>query len=258
MTWQNAFGAVVFLITAPLFISPVVFAHDHTNLERGIPIEIEDAYPTAFENREFQGILRTRRTEEKNYEYELVPILEYGFIRNGELELAVPVRFLPGENNDSGNIELEALYNFNFEGLLLPAFSLKAGIEIPTGMNATGWAPAATLLVSKTLSRGSWFHALHLNAAWLRNSDAGIDERLNRYRITLGYELRLDPNNMVLMDLQREQQKERKNESNLFEIGLRHQWNPLTVLAIGTGVGFSDESPDFRATLGFQRSITIF
>lgn len=64
------------------------------------------------------------------------------------------------------------------------------------------------------------------------------------------------PNGQISLDLDfvREQQEKENHEANVFEAGLRYQFTPLTVLALGTGVGIGDESPDFQATACFQRS----
>lgn len=57
---------------------------------------------------------------------------------------------------------------------------------------------------------------------------------------------------MVVLDLVREEELEKDEETNLAEIGLRYQLTPLTVLSAGAGFGFGDESPDVQLTLGFQ------
>ena len=45
---------------------------------------------------------------------------------------------------------------------------------------------------------------------------------------------------------------------NLVEAGLRWQMTPLTVLTAGVGAGFGRDSPDVRATIGFQHALTLF
>ncbi|OFZ53307.1 MAG: hypothetical protein A2428_10175 [Bdellovibrionales bacterium RIFOXYC1_FULL_54_43] len=241
--------------SAALLFAIQVNAHDHINLERGIPVQLEDAYPTAFQNREFQGIAKYERTDDDENRYELVPVLEYGIFRNSELEIEVPVKFEPGPNEGSGNIETAFLYNLNYEGLLLPAISPIVRAVIPTGKNSRGLDTSLGLALTKTLSRTGFFHRIHANAFWHHNEDPSFDERSNRYEFALGYQARLDNSNQLLFNVLRKQEVKRDKASNLVELGLRHQWNPLWVLAVGATVGIGSGSPNFMGTLGFQRMI---
>lgn len=59
---------------------------------------------------------------------------------------------------------------------------------------------------------------------------------------------------MILADYIHEQEIEEGVTSNIAEIGVRRMLNPLTLIAIGAGVGLDDESPDFRVRFGFQMS----
>lgn len=66
-----------------LFIEPFVLkqaaeAADHTNLEEGLPVEVEDAYPTAFMNRELQGFVRYERADEAKTSLPFSPALNTG------------------------------------------------------------------------------------------------------------------------------------------------------------------------------------
>lgn len=70
----------------------------------------------------------------------------------------------------------------------------------------------------------------------------------------LGYSRRLDADTILVADFVREQKREKNVEANIVEVGIRRQITPLTVLSFGLGAGTGDESPEFRATAGFQRS----
>ncbi|MFN7141083.1 MAG: hypothetical protein ACK4UN_17270, partial [Limisphaerales bacterium] len=74
------------------------------------------------------------------------------------------------------------------------------------------------------------------------------------YTAIIGYSRRLNADTLIVADFVREQERERGENSNIVEVGIRRQITPLTLIAIGLGAGIGEESPDFRATAGFQKS----
>lgn len=76
--------------------------------------------------------------------------------------------------------------------------------------------------------------------------------------MALGYSQPWGTDVVVVADLVREQQLAEDEEHNFFEAGLRYQPTPLTLVTGGAGIGFGDESPDFRAVVGFQHALTLF
>lgn len=65
-------------------------AADHMNLEEGLPLQIEDAYPIAYRGREVQGIFRYDRTRNDENRLMLAPQLELGIFPNTELRIQAP------------------------------------------------------------------------------------------------------------------------------------------------------------------------
>lgn len=252
MTFMGVLAAVAALFAA------AGAAHaqtDHLNLEEGLPARVEDAYPTAFRNREFQAVPRYERTSDGSNQVLLLPTLELGLVRNAQLKLAVPVFVGGGDKTGSGDIRLDGLYNFNVEGLTLPAVALAARADIPSGRQRRGVDTELKLLATKSISNR--LDRLHFNAIYLRAGSPDLSERRDRYALVLGYSGRLGPDMMLVADVVREQERERGAESNLIELGLRRQLSPLTVLSAGGGVGLGDESPEFRITVGLQHSLTF-
>ena len=95
---------------------------------------------------------------------------------------------------------------------------------------------------------------MHLNVAWKHNAGARSEQRDDLYHVVFGYSRRLGADTVIIADFIREQEIERKHEANIFELGVRRQLTPLTVLSAGVGAGVGDESPNFRAMFGIQRS----
>jgi hypothetical protein len=250
---------LLIIVSGLLISAQPLFAHDHINLERGIPVMLEDAYPTAYMNREIQGYTRYERTSKNEDNFVVTPVLEYGFIRNGELELEIPTRFGEEKDQESGNLNFGGLYNFLYEGLYMPAPAISAQVAIPTGANSSGADTRLGFLLTKTLSRSTYFHRLHFNAYWHNNDKPGPSERLNYYEFALGYQMRMGQNNQLLVNvLQQQQQKKTMEAATVIEVGIRHQWNPLWVIAAGVGAGVSHDAPDMVATIGFQKAMNFF
>jgi hypothetical protein len=102
---------------------PPAQAADHVNLEEEIPVQVEDAYPIPCRGREFQGLLRYERTDDKD-RFRFEPRLELGIAPNWQARLSAPFLLGSADKTGSGDVRLEAFYNFNMESLRLPAFAL--------------------------------------------------------------------------------------------------------------------------------------
>lgn len=250
---------LLFLSFLGLF-SISAWAHDHINLHRNIPVHLEDAYPTAYMNREILGYTRYVETKDNEDHYVFSPILEYGIIRNGEVELEFPVRWGSNEASDSGSgdIIVGGLYNFFYEGWYLPAPALTAHATLPTGEDSEGIDTRLGFILTKTLSRSTYLHRLHFNAYWYNNDEVQTSERTSFYEFALGYQLRLGPNNVVLLNAVQRQEKMQDIDATVLEAGIRHQFNPLWILAAGVGVGVSPDAPQMTATLAFQHATNLF
>ena len=220
-------------------------ADDHPNLERGLPLRIESAYPIEYLGREYE---RTDMSEDR---FRLVPRLELGLFPN--TELTIESEFLLGEADDrgSGDVTLEGLYNFNQESLRLPALSLSGAVSTPTGEDSEGWDTTLEFLATKTIDDEN-YGQLHLNMAWTHNFERQDEERSEAYEIVLGNSRRLTPDLMLVTDFSRQWTTEEDQESNLVEAGLRCQLTPRTVVSAGAGFGIGDESPDVVGTFGIQ------
>ncbi|RJR54822.1 MAG: meta-pathway of phenol degradation [Desulfobacteraceae bacterium] len=236
----------------------LLHAADHYNLEEGLPVTIEDALPTAYRNREVQGLVRWDHTKEGEEHFRLEPRFEFGLWRNLEAEVTVPFNYGSAvDDKGIGDVEVSALYNFNQETLLFPALSLSGAAIFPTSDEGEGVDTRAKFIATKAIGRSSKFHRLHLNVVWNHNTDALHDERDDYYSAIIGYDRAITADAFLVLDIVREQQKEKDQTYNLLEAGIRYQCNPLTVFTFGVGTGIGDDSPDFRAVVGFQRSLTF-
>ncbi|MFP5384831.1 MAG: hypothetical protein ACLGHN_02045 [Bacteriovoracia bacterium] len=248
------------LLLLTLLCCPILqtFAHDHLNLEHGVPLEVEDAYTTAYMNREFHTYFIYEDLPDDEDRYLLVPRLELGLFRNFQAEVATPFEFGDVENETSGNIELASLYNFNMETIWVPGTSLGGGVTLPTGEGREGYDTFLKLNLTKTLPVPISFHRLHANIYWTQNAQPEKSERINAMKYVIAHQVRVGTDDFFIVDYFYEEHLEDKNKTQMVELGWRHQYNPLTVLAAGIGSGLTDESPDFRINLSFQRALNLF
>ena len=245
---------ILFAVAAVSALTSSARAADHINLEPGLPLTVEDAYPTGYLNREFQLSGRYERTADGKNQYRADPRLEYGFARNWQARINVPFILGSGDKRGSGDIGAELFYNFNTESLKTPAFAASVSATAPTGRDSLGLDTEFKFIATKTLGYARKLQRVHFNLSYFNNASARADERSNGYAAVAGYSQRLGPQTILLADYAREQQKERDVTTDVIEVGLRYQKSPLTVLSVGLGAGVSRDSPDFRATLGLQRS----
>ena len=161
-------------------------ASDHANLEEGLPVQVEDAYPTAYLNREFQLMGRYERTADGENQYVVEPRLEYGFARNWQARINVPLTLGGGDKRNSGDLGLEAFYNFNTESLQLPAFAVSARAILPTGRDSSGVDTEFKFIATKSLGYAEKLQRVHLNLIYFANASRRADERANHYAAILG------------------------------------------------------------------------
>lgn len=249
--------ATIVLLAATAWLGGAAGLHAqtfHINLEENFPIRVEDAYPSPYLEWEFEFPFRYDRTRDGKNLYELIPELAYGVVRNGDIAVAVPVRLGTADKTGSGDIELEGFYNFNNEGLILPAFALKGVAVLPTGRDSDGLDAHLLLIATKSITNR--LDRLHFNVEFTNNADPLPEERDTRWAFIVGYSGRLGPDMLIVADVIREQERREDEASNIVELGLRRMVTPLAVVSAAFGAGFGDESPPFRFALGLQVILT--
>lgn len=239
-------GIALNLITNP------VKAADHLNLEEGLPIEVEDAYPIPYKGRELQTIIRYDHIDGDDILL-IEPRIEYGFAPNWQGRIAIPFEFGSEIDDGIGDVGLEVFYNFNTEGLNTPAFALSLGVDLPTGEDSSGVDPTLKFIATKTIGYEK-LDRVHLNVAYTFNTDTEAEERDGQFTGVLGYSRRLNSETILLADFVYEQEEHEDEDVFLLETGIRYQVDPRNVLAVGTGVGLNEDAPDFRLTFGWQSS----
>jgi hypothetical protein len=240
---------------AIILLSYINIYSDHMNLDQGLPVLLEDAFPLAYRDREVQVYFQYVEKLEQRYRINLTPILEAGFPVNTQLEINVPLIFGNADKTGSADIQPAILYNFNMEGIYLPAVAFEAALSIPTGKYSEGLDPHFKLIFTKTI-RAARLNRIHFNGEYTLNTKSKEKERDHLYTFIAGYSQRITPNSIIIFDILRERNREDDSDHNVFEAGTRTQLDPVTVFSIGGGIGIREQSPRFHVTIGLQRSLS--
>jgi hypothetical protein len=245
--------AVVGLLTLAVVLGGNVPASaiDHKNLDEGRPLRLEDAYPIAVGEvaLEAGAGFTLQRKEPNRGEFPLQ--LLWGALSNLQLEIGSALLTDPHaveEQTKSGDLQLDALYNFNQETLWVPAFAAKLQVNLPTGVDSSGVDVELKGIVTKSFDRLS----LHFNAGYEFLNGTSGGEREGRYELVLGASLPIGAprytRTTLVADLFTEQSV-RRGEDNVVgvELGFRHQLTPRLVIDAGLGTEFA--GPADRAPL---------
>lgn len=235
---------------------------DFMNLENNFGVRLEDAYATGYRNREAQTYVRYERDAKGRNTTLLVPAMEIGPFRNTQFSVAVPIRTGNGDRTGSGNIEVSGLYNFNTEGLYLPAVSLAAQADIPTGLESSGLDYTLRFAATKTITRMRPTR-IHANVRYTRNAQPStsregnelMTERAERWVGIVGISTRLAPQTLIVVDFIREQFRPAGEMGSSVELGFRRQMNPRLVMSLGGTAGLGEQAPSFRANVGLQQAL---
>lgn len=190
---SNGVYAVAFISALSAAIQEARAA-DHRNLEENLPVRVEDVYPIPYNGIEAQGYVRYNRTSRDpkgNNRFEAVPRLEAGLARNFQLSLAAPYRLGDASETKQGDLLAQGFYDFNTEGIVLPALSLAAGVDQPYGYQSGGTEGSLKFIATKSVgSIGESYipRRVHLNAGWFYNFDPSTEKRRNRYLLGVGYD----------------------------------------------------------------------
>ncbi len=231
-------------------------AIDHSNLDEGRPLRVEDPYSISEGEIELEagiGFAAERRNKDRLF----IPVeILYGALPNFQISIGTG---FSSESVDEqakfGDIEIEALYNFNQETLNIPALGVRVGASLPTGVDSAGTILTVKGLATKSIGRLS----IHGNAAYkFLNGDEGNEED-NRLEFILGASCPIGAPGFTRLtligDVFTDFSVEDNNRSVVgSELGLRYQLTQRVVLDTGVGSEFTgaSEREPFYITAGIS------
>jgi Putative MetA-pathway of phenol degradation len=236
-----------------------VYAIDHTNLDEGRPLRLEDAYAIADGEIALEaggGFTVQRRGSNRGvFPAEIL----YGAYPNLQLGVGTTLSTGPRDIDDrpkSGDLRVSALYNFNQETISLPALALKVGVDTPTGVGAQGYGIELKGIITKSIERLS----LHLNAGYEFLTLTSRGERDGRYKLALGASYQIGAPQFTRATLVGDifaEQSMRRGEPTFVgvEVGVRYQLTPRMVWDVGIGTEFA--GPTHRSDLSLATGFSF-
>ncbi|MCC6696068.1 MAG: hypothetical protein IT365_10610 [Candidatus Hydrogenedentes bacterium] len=224
---------------ALIIIVPFSYALDPTRIE---PAEAMDG-----KTFELEQSVQFQNFDEKTTESETS--LEYEFNKRSALKLTLPVEW--EEDNDT-EVEVGLRYKFVFNPDAERAPIVAASIEALAPVDGGGGVDGELgLYLSKGIA-GDGKHQLHLNLMGYYDNDAESDERDLRYSVLAGYSCQVTPKTSLMAGVEREQLEDSDENSNIVELGMKHECNETVAVALGVGAGIGEESPDFTVRAGIS------
>jgi hypothetical protein len=219
------------------------------NLQRGLPVDLEDTDTAQAGSWSLQSGARWERTFDGRHRVDLEPQLQYGVTPALELRVGTPVFLGSATHAGSRNLQLMAAYRWLNDAEHRPAVATVVGVQLPTGIRTNGVDTQLTGATSKTVGL---FDVIYLNGDWFHHAARHMAERADRYRVIAGWSRRLDEDTLLVADGLREQQPDRGETQNLIEVGLRRALGKSVVVSLGAGPGIGEESPDVRVSTGIE------
>jgi hypothetical protein len=232
----------ILVVAALVLMATEAVAIDHTNLDEGRPLRLEDAYPIAHGEIAVEagaGLTLQRRGPDRGlFGVELL----YGILPNLQIGIGSLLSTDPraiDEPPRSGDLHLSALYNLNQETISLPAFAVKLALDTPTGVGGRGFGVELKGMVTKSIDR----LAVHLNAGYEFLTASRDGERDGRYEFALGASYPIGAPQFtrasLIGDVFAEQSVHRGEATTVgTEIGIRYQLTPRLVWDVGMGTEF--------------------
>lgn len=242
----------IMLILVVFWVSPLSAQVDFRNSDRGRPILIEDAYPIEFLAFELQGGIQYERREGENG-LSFRPEFRFGGYKNLQVGVETGYNSLWNEKSRSGisDTNIHLLYNFNQEGLEIPALSIRLDGGIPTGGLGTDHIHTSTALLATKSFRDLRLH-FNLSHTIGPTANKGEGVELSRYFYGLGIDYSWPLKFITVMaDIVLIKPIDNQKSELLLELGTRMQIHPKWVLDAGIGTGaLREEGSDVIATVG--------
>lgn len=223
------------------------------NLESNFPTELEDAEPVEHGRKQIILPLLWDWERSNTHRLQPEPRFQWGFAERSQLSLSVPITAGSTDRTGSGDVRLEWMRKFNDESRMLPAVAGFVRIDLPSGRQSHGVDTNLRLAATKTLGTRPNTHQVHANVIWIKNVAPQEQERAERARLMLGYSTLMTQRSVLVVNLIREQSRERGQMASIAELGLVHELAPGLNMALGVGTGRGGVAPRLRLVGGLQQ-----
>lgn len=237
---------------------------DYRNLDDDRPTLTEDAYPIERYAWEVMLPYHFERDADGANEHALLAELTHAPARNFHLGVKAPLAVADPPGGPSSGLELSGvkvfgLYNFNTEGVWLPALSLRGDLSLPWG----GLGGDATRVTLKAIATRSWgLTRLHVNVARSFGDEGealAAAEPASRWWVSAAMDRTLFRQSVLLLaEVYARRDLEDEPVEWVATIGTRYQWTPTLVLDFGLSRRLRAEvGPDLGLNVGLTYTFGI-
>ena len=225
---------------------------DYRNLDDDRPTRVEDAYPV--ERYAFELVIPyTLEREGGVTVHASVLELEYGLLSNTQIGFKAPFT-----TSGLSGLRVFALYNFNTESLVLPAFSLRTDVTFPVGsLGGSDTHVTVKGIVTRSFGRTR----LHLNGARSFGPDGtpAAVEAAERWWVGAALDRTLFRQSLLLVSEVYALRVRRSSPTEVnASLGIRWQWRPTAVIDFGVARRLRHNAgPDYAITIGISNAFAI-
>jgi hypothetical protein len=188
----------------------------------------------------------------------LAPEIDIGVAPN--LEISASGGYVLGDTSsaNSGSGSLGLLYQFSKPAAGVPGFAVDADYSASYGVGPEVGQTTLRGVVTQWLGRTDKSPRLDLNLSWYHLTNAGMDNRPNRYDIGVAATQELRSDLALVIELYHTQRQERGEVETIVDIGLLHQIGDYWELGASVGAGIGRYSPKVQILVGVLRSLKLF
>lgn len=223
------------------------------NLEAGFPTQIVDTTVTPAGEIEL-GVAGGYVTNGITFETVRLQA-NYGLTEGVQLSADMPLVIGQGLVPGNGDINVDVLWAFLAEEGSIPSLGVIGGVKFPSGEGYTGWDGKVVLVATKTLGEAR----AHLNAGYTTlGSNGAAPVRADTDAIALGLDYPILDNLVLIGDIvSAEHPVKGADRLEFIEVGGRYALTEVDTLSAGIsiGIGNGNATPDFAATVGYQRAL---
>jgi hypothetical protein len=243
--------SLALILSMPLSVPAYALTSLISNINRDLPLSMEDARSIEAGSLQLQAVTRYARTHEGSDQYFLSPQLQYGFSPRGFAQISTTEILGSEPKSGTSDLTLAGFYSLIPELKNPFKLALYTQLELPTGPSSSGLQSEVGVFATESLDKLEK-NEIHLNLYWIHATNPSENELRHSYRVILGYTNAISTKLIFLSDAVREQGPDWNQFSNTLETGLLYSSSSTQTFGIGIGAGIGEESQKFRVTLAYQ------